>query len=181
MDKGFDEGLQESPSGQMEGRTVDAKPMASEPQPPAKGFGQDDVEPERETGDASPSLPSAAPRPVAARMPYVRQRAPHRSQAAIDDLGQDGAPASSYAHDSNVAVGGKVFSGASKYRRSRGGMGRIQNSRYGQYLEIPKGRRSIFASRERSRRRRSVLSLIVVVALLVVVAVIIWRLLASIG
>lgn len=177
MDKGFDEGLREPLPNNVTNEGGTPKTAATEAQLSVGSTAHGGTEASGETGEGD--FAAATSKPVAARVPYVRQRAPHRSQAAIDDLGQDGASASGYAHDSNVAVSGKVFSGASKYRRSRGGMGRIQNSRYGQYLEIPKGRRSIFSSRERSRRRRSVLSLIVVVALLVVVALIILRLLST--
>ena len=61
--------------------------------------------------------------------------------------------------------------------RSRAGADSIGGSRYGQYLEIPKGRRSIFRSQESIRKRRSVLSLIVVVLVLALVAAFIWHLL----
>lgn len=115
------------------------------------------------------------------RQRYVRQRAPHRTQAAINDLEQDVSYPDGYTHNSNITVGGGAFSGGAKYRRGRGSMDRIQKGQYGRYLEIPKGRRSIFASRERARRRRSILSLIVVVVLLVIVAVIIWRLMGAAG
>jgi hypothetical protein len=66
------------------------------------------------------------------------------------------------------------------YRRARSNMSKVSGSRYGQYLEIPKGRRSIFASRERARRRRSVLALFIVVTLLILAAMFIWNLMQSV-
>lgn len=106
---------------------------------------------------------------------YVRKRAPHRSQGSVDDLADDSAPHASYTHDSNVSVGGSSPLSGMAYRRSRNNMSRVkQGSRYGQYLEIPKGRRSIFASRERARRRRSVLALVAVIALLILAGMFLW-------
>jgi hypothetical protein len=60
-------------------------------------------------------------------------------------------------------------------------MSRVKSgTRYGQYLEIPKGRRSIFASRERARRRKSVLALLAVVALLVLAAMFLWNMMQQV-
>ncbi|MDI9589918.1 MAG: hypothetical protein QM302_02565 [Acidobacteriota bacterium] len=105
---------------------------------------------------------------------YVRRHSPHRSQGTVDDLNDQSLPSVSYTHDSNISVGGSTPLSGMAYRRARSNMSRVTNSRYGQYLEIPKGRRSIFASRERARRRRSVLSLLAVVALLVLAAMFLW-------
>lgn len=116
---------------------------------------------------------SSNPAPRAPR--YVRQRAPHRSQGTVDDLNEDSIPQASYTHDSNISVGGATPLSGMAYRRSRSNISRVKNgSRYGQYLEIPKGRRSIFASRERARRRRSVIALVLVVALLILAAALLW-------
>ena len=107
-----------------------------------------------------PSIPSAssdnpsfstASAPAAPR--YVRKRTPHRSQGTLDDLNDD---------------------------RARNNMSRVKGSRYGQYLEIPKGRRSIFASRERARRRNSVLALFAVIILLVLAAMLIWNMMQNV-
>jgi cell division septal protein FtsQ len=46
---------------------------------------------------------------------------------------------------------------------------------YGQYLEIPKGRRDIFASRERKMRIRSVIALIAVIVILAVIVFFVWQ------
>ena len=67
-----------------------------------------------------------------------------------------------------------------EYRRARNNMSRVKGSRYGQYLEIPKGRRSIFASRERARRRNSVLALFAVIILLVLAAMLIWNMMQNV-
>lgn len=112
--------------------------------------------------------PAASPAPQPAttqrRTPYVRASKPHRSQGSIDDLGQEVEP--DYVNDSDYSSRGGLTSGAG-YRRSRSDMKQLRRDlHYGQYLEIPKGRRDIFASRERKSRIKSVLALIVVVALL---------------
>jgi len=118
-----------------------------------------------------PDAMEAAPAPR-----YVRQRAAHRDQGSVDDLNDDDIPSASYTHDSNITVGGATPLSGMAYRRSRSNMSRVHNgTRYGQYLEIPKGRRSIFASRERARRRRSVLALFAVIALLAMAALFVWN------
>lgn len=109
--------------------------------------------------------------------PYVRRRAPHRTQEAIDDYAADGAAGlESYTHDSNITVRSGAFSGR-EYRRMRSKSSSMRNGRYGQYLEVPKGRRSIFTSRERARKRRSVLALIALVIGLVLVALLVMNML----
>ena len=115
---------------------------------------------------AAPDV-TADPQP----QPFVRPRAPHKTQAAIDDLGQGRESGASYAHDSNVAVGSRPFSGGG-YRRSRSSMEQLKGNRYGQYLEIPKGRRSIFSSREQAKRRRSVLGGAAVIMLVILAFVV---------
>jgi hypothetical protein len=118
---------------------------------------------------------STASAPAAPR--YVRKRTPHRSQGTLDDLtAEDSESSATYTHDSNISVGGATPLSGMAYRRARSDMSRVKNStRYGKYLEIPKGRRSIFASRERARRRNSVLALFVVVLLLVLAAMFLWN------
>ena len=50
---------------------------------------------------------------------------------------------------------------------------------YGQYLEIPKGRRDIFASRERRTRIKTAVALFVVLAVLAVVVFFVWEYMQS--
>lgn len=121
---------------------------------------------------------STASAPAAPR--YVRKRTPHRSQGTVDDLTDDSIPSASYTHDSNISVGGATPLSGRAYRRARSDISRVKNgTRYGQYLEIPKGRRSIFASRERARRRNSVLALFVVIILLVLAAMFLWNMMQN--
>ena len=127
-----------------------------------------------ETTPKTPAEKARAPR-------YVRKRTPHRSQGTLDDLADDSMPSASYTHDSNIAVGGSTPLSGMAYRRSRSTMSRVRSgSRYGQYLEIPKGRRSLFASRERARRRRSVLALLGVITLLVLAAMFLWNMMQKV-
>lgn len=102
---------------------------------------------------------------------YVRPRKARRTVESIDDFqnGDLGQPAGGYVNDSNVTVRGGALSGGS-YRRSRSRVNKLQrSSRYGQYLEIPKGKRSIFVSREKARRRNSVIIMILIAAAIVLV------------
>ena len=46
---------------------------------------------------------------------------------------------------------------------------------YGQYLEIPKGRRDIFASRERKTRIKTAIALVAVLAVLAIVVFFVWE------
>ena len=110
---------------------------------------------------------------------YVRPARPRKTQPTISEPQNTKYP-SDYTHDSGIAIGGGgPLSGAS-YRRSRSEMKRLQRDlHYGQYLEIPKGRRSIFASQERARRTRSVIALAVVVAILAIADICVWQLMVS--
>jgi len=136
------------------------------------------VEPQPQYAERQPLQGEGTPSRV--QPTFVRQRAPHRTQEAIDDLAQDGASLGEYTHDSNVSVRGGAFSGRS-YRRARTGMGQVkgQGNRYSQYLEIPKGRRTIFVTQQRMKRRQSLVSMIAVVTLILVAVLIIWALVSS--
>jgi len=112
------------------------------------------------------------------RTPYVRKPRPRKTQEAINDLEQDETYAQGFTHDSNVTVRSRNPLSGTVYSRSRGSMPQLQRSlHYGQYLEIPKGRRQIFSSRERSAAIRSRALTAVIVVILIVVSVIAWQLL----
>lgn len=138
----------------------------------------DDAPSSQDQLQAQPQQESYDDLAPAQRARYVRQRAPRRTQEAIDDLAEDDSPVS-YAHESNVAVGGLVSDRS--YRRARSDISRVRKSPYGQYLEVPKGRRSIFAKQERSRRRRSALAAILVVAILAAAAYFVWQIMSNIS
>ena len=126
----------------------------------------------------SPSVDSPAPTRRSSSS-YVRKRAPRRTAEAIDDLAEDDNPIA-YSHESNVATGGRLTDRS--YRRARSDISQFQkNNRYGQYLEIPKGQRSIFAKRERERRMRSAIALIAVIAILAIAAYLVWQLMSSLS
>ncbi len=126
----------------------------------------------------APQVEPAAPahqRPAepAEPAPYVRQRAQHRSVEPINDFAAD-EEAPGTTHDSGY-VGSKGMGGRS-YRRSRAQGEQLRRDlHYGQYLEIPKGRRDIFVSRERKTRRRSLIACIIVLAILAVVVFFLWE------
>ena len=114
--------------------------------------------------------------------PYIRQPKPRKTAEAIDDLGEDESYSAGFAHDSNIAVGGSLPLSGQPYRRSRADMGKLQRDlHYGQYLEIPKGRRQIFASRERERQIRSRIAAVVVIVVLLLAILLILRLGGALG
>ena len=114
--------------------------------------------------------------------PYLRQPKPRKTAEAIDDLGEDESYSAGFAHDSNIAVGGSLPLSGQPYRRSRADMGKLQRDlHYGQYLEIPKGRRQIFASRERERQIRSRIAAVVVIVVLLLATLLILRLGGALG
>lgn len=127
--------------------------------------------------------PQAAPTPAAPAAepaPYVRQRAQHRSVDPIDDFAAGDIAPEATTHDSDY-VGSRGMGGRS-YRRSREqGEQLRRNLHYGQYLEIPKGRRQIFASRERERQIRSRIAAVVVIAVLLLATLLILRLGGALG
>ena len=107
--------------------------------------------------------------------PYVRQRPAHRSVEPIDDLAQEPDEAGYVAHDSGYTVPGGALSGRA-YRRSRAEGAQLRRDlHYGQYLEITKGRRDIFASRERRTRIKTAIALFAVLAVLAVVVFFVWE------
>lgn len=114
------------------------------------------------------------------RTPYVRRQRPRKSAEAIDNLEEDDNYSSAnYCHDSNVSVGGTgPFSGR-MYSRSRANVGRMQRtSQYARYLEIPKGKRQIFASQERARQVRSRAWLVAIFTILLIALVLVLSLAA---
>ena len=130
---------------------------------PAAGFGETPAPEARET----------APRPQR----YTRTRTPHKTVAPIDDFDNQASADGfeGFTHDSGYANGGSMLSGRS-YRKSRSEMSQLRRDlHYGQYLEIPKGRRDIFASRERKMRIRSAVALGAVIAVLCVIVFFVWR------
>ena len=114
----------------------------------------------------------AQPQPA----PYVRQRPAHRSVGTVSDYDDAGeaAPAQT-AHDSGYTNRGSLMSGGA-YRRSRSDAKKLRRDlHYGQYLEIPKGRRDIFVKHERATRIKTFLALVVVIAVLAVVVYFLWH------
>ncbi len=108
-------------------------------------------------------------------VPYVRQRPAHRSVGTLNGLDDgDEAPAR-IAHDSGYTNRGSIMSGGS-YRRSRSDADKLRRDlQYGQYLEIPKGRRDIFVKRERKSNIKTFLALVAIIAILAVVVYFVWH------
>ena len=107
------------------------------------------------------------------RTPYVRRTRTRITQEAINDLEQDETYAQGFTHDSNVTVSGRNPLSGTVYSRSRQKMPQLQRDlHYGQYLEIPKGKRQIFSSRERSAAIKTRALTAIIVIVLIVVAII---------
>lgn len=114
------------------------------------------------------------------RTPYVRKPKPRKTQEAINDLEQDETYASGFTHDSNITVRGRNPLSGSAYSRSRTNMTKLQRDlHYGQYLEIPKGRRQIFSSRERTAAIRSRAAIAAILIVLLIVAIFAWQLILT--
>lgn len=140
--------------------------------------GADDLNralPEVEDGtedDAFEPEPDRTPRP------YVRRERPRKTQAAIDDMEADDLYARvSYHHDSNITVGRmNPFSGTSRaYRRTQRSIPQLHEGHgYGRYLQVPKGRGSLFSMQVQRQRRRTAAAIIIsilAIALLIFVIV----------
>ena len=120
--------------------------------------------------------PQAEAQPQAQPAPYVRQRPAHRSVGTVSDYDDAGeASPAQTAHDSGYTNRGSLMSGGA-YRRSRSDAKKLRRDlHYGQYLEIPKGRRDIFVKHERATRIKTFLALVVVIAVLAVVVYFLWH------
>ena len=118
--------------------------------------------------------------PQVQHAPYVRQRPAHRSVGTVSDYDDAGEVApTQMAHDSGYTNRGSLMSGGA-YRRSRSDAKKLRRDlHYGQYLEIPKGRRDIFVKRERTTRIKTFLALVVVVVVLAVVVYFMWHYMQS--
>lgn len=100
------------------------------------------------------------------RTPYVREPRQHKSVDPIDDYAHTSEAPAHMVSDSQFTGKASMLSGRS-YRRTQRDINRVRSaSKYGQYLEIPKGRREIFVRRERRSHLLTALALIVVLALL---------------
>ncbi len=123
--------------------------------------------------------PAPAPAPAPNPAPYVRKRPVHQSMGTIDDYAnaQDEIP--NVTHDSGYTNPGTPISGRS-YKRSRAQGEQLRRDlHYGQYLEIPKGRRDIFASREKNTRIKTAVALLALIVVLVLVVFFLWNFMTS--
>ena len=111
-------------------------------------------EPEGITGMSNPV--STAP------AVYERPARPRKTAEPINDMSETGSVDAIYVSDS--AYSGKGLTDSS-YRRSRSGMNQLRRDlHYGQYLEIPKGRRDIFRRKERLHNFGALLGAVLVLA-----------------
>ncbi len=125
------------------------------------------------------TAPAPAPAPAKTPTPYVRQRPVHQSMGTIDDYANAQNEIPSVTHDSGYTNPGTPISGRS-YKRSRAQGEQLRRDlHYGQYLEIPKGRRDIFASREKNARIKTAVALLALIVVLVLVVFFLWNFMTS--
>lgn len=114
------------------------------------------------------------------RTPYVRKPRPRKTQEAINDLEQDDTYAQGFTHDSNITVRSRNPLSGTVYSRSRGKIPQLKRElHYGQYLEIPKGKRQIFSSRERSAAIKSRAITAIILLTLLAVAIVAWMIIQN--
>ena len=103
---------------------------------------------------------------------------PRRSMGLVDNLAEDDAEAQiEYVHDSDYATGSFAPLSEQGYRRSRSEIGRLKEElHYGQYLSVPKGRRTIFVRNGRGSRLLVFVLVLVGLAVLVGLSIGLWQL-----
>ena len=105
---------------------------------------------------------------------YVRKERPHKTQPPVDDAAADQALSGELPHSPTFSSKGSPITGH-VYRQSRSDLNRVQKSlKYGQYLEIPNGKRTIFESQAQKKRRRNLVIAFAVIVILLAF-VIIWK------
>ena len=108
---------------------------------------------------------------------FERPARPRKTAEPINEMTETGSIDAVYVSDSDYS--GKGLSDSS-YRRSRSGMNQLRRDlHYGQYLQVPKGKKSIFSSRQQAKQRRSAIVMVVIVVILAVLLIFAVRLIAS--
>ena len=93
---------------------------------------------------------------------FERPARPRKTAEPINEMTETGSIDAVYVSDSDYS--GKGLSDSS-YRRSRSGMNQLRRDlHYGQYLEIPKGRRDIFRRKERWHNFGALVAVVFVLA-----------------
>ncbi len=120
---------------------------------------------------------SFAPQPEAPHgrqgTPYVRKQRPRHTADAINDMEADELYArAQYQHESSITIGRtNLFSRSSRaYRSAQRHVPRLrQGHSYGRYLEVPKGRVSLFSMEQQRRQRRNILMVVALIALIALI------------
>ena len=122
--------------------------------------------PETEDSQAQVTLASQV-----AKQPYVHHRRAHKTVEPISDFSRPDEEEVSTLHDSGFTLG-KSGRGSRNWKKANGEIAQLRKDlHYGQYLQVPKGQRDIFAKKE---RRSNAWSLIAAVIVLIIVAVVIY-------
>ncbi len=124
--------------------------------------------PNSPTGDA-PRTEDDATFSVGGRAAFSHEPKPRKTQPPASVTSEDFATAD-YAESTNYTAKGAPRMADGGYRRSRSGEKKMkENLRYGQYLEVPKGKQPIFQQSRSSRR-----TVFAIAAILVAVAVVLF-------
>ncbi len=128
----------------------------------------------------TPHAPAGeAPRPsdgaeisLGGRKAFSHEPKPRKTQPPASVTSEDFAT-TDYAQSTNFTAKGAPRVDDGGYRRSRSGEKRMkENLRYGQYLEVPKGKQPIF--REQRRSRGPVLAIAIILVVVAVVLFFCW-------
>lgn len=129
------------------------------------------IDPLAATAAELPAMPAA---PTAKASPYVHREPVRHTVEPINDFAPQGAGADPL--DSSGLSSSTNITADQGYRSSRGqGTQLRRNLHYGQYLEIPQGRRDIFVKRERRSRIKTFIALVAVLAVIAVVIYFLWE------
>lgn len=134
----------------------------------------DVAETEDDVRDNIPTMDDPMREGFEAETPAVSRR----TVEPVDRLEEDELEAKiGYVHDSDYHTTSFAPIREVEYRMSRSDMDRMRKGlRYGQYLELPKGRRSIFGASPRKRIILTALTTMAVLAALALVAYLLWGL-----
>lgn len=103
---------------------------------------------------------------------YTRPRAPRLTQEAIDDLQEDEVSVYDGANAATSPIKSSVLKRRMR-RISKKDQHMLNNSQYGQYLEIPRSKKTIFQSQEQAKQARTekiLISCVIVVVIALCIA-----------
>ena len=120
------------------------------------------------------SQAQAAPASQSPKQPYVHQRRAHKTVEPISDFSRPDEEEVSTLHDSSFTLG-KGGRGSRNWKKANGEIAQLRKDlHYGQYLQVPKGQRDIFAKKERRSNAGSLIAAVIVLIIIAVVIYFLW-------